>query len=105
MTENKQINVEFTEEMCPHCDILVEIPAYMGIYECPHCHKLIVSCSMCDKQNCNNCKFTIDEQLHHYKQVVEEIKEKIQNEHPFVDCSCGQDILEIIQKCEEVNNE
>ena len=52
---------------------------------------------------CKNC-YELAEQHHRYKQVVKEIKEILQNEHPFVDCSCGQDLLQIIQKCEEVNN-
>lgn len=55
-----------------------------------------------DCRDVRNCDY---KQLHRYKQVVKETKEILQNEHPFVDCSCGEDILKIIQKCEEVNNE
>ncbi len=48
-----------TEEICPNCDATVELPAHLGIYECPECGKLIVACSMCDdsRVNCFKCKF------------------------------------------------
>lgn len=56
-----------TEETCPHCDTTVELPAHLGIYECPECGKLIVACSMCDdgRVTCFKCKFAklTDKQL------------------------------------------
>lgn len=47
-----------TDEICPYCSAEVELPPHKGIFECPECGKLIVSCSMCEpnKQNCSNCK-------------------------------------------------
>lgn len=51
--------LEFIEEICPHCDSTVELPPYLGIYECPVCGKLIVSCASCENagKKCHECKF------------------------------------------------
>ena len=63
----------FTEESCPHCDNIVELPPYKGIYECPECGKLIVCCSTCDWDNisCNSCKYTL--LLKGYDKLTEEL--------------------------------
>ena len=39
-------------------------------------------------------------QNHKYKQALDEIEELCKN-HPFCDCSCGQDILYIINKVKD----
>lgn len=51
----------FIQEQCPYCDNLVDLPPYMGIYECPECGELIVACSLCDMDsvNCDGCKYVI----------------------------------------------
>lgn len=47
-----------TEEICPYCDCIVELPPYLGIYKCPQCGELIISCSLCEKLDCNDCEFS-----------------------------------------------
>lgn len=95
MTDN-----ELTTEMCPHCDTEVEIPPYLGIYECPNCGKLIVACSMCETQNCGNCQYLIREQLYKYKQALEEIKSIVSGKYEALDPLAKQ---QIFQKCEVLN--
>lgn len=57
MTETKQIVFDTVEEPCPYCDALVELPAKLGVYECPICHKQMITCSMCEDMHCKDCKF------------------------------------------------
>lgn len=78
MTDKEQIIC--TEEICPYCDNTVELPPFKGIYECPECKELIVCCSMCEEQSCNECKYTLltqsKEQLSSKTQECEELEEK-----------------------------
>ena len=75
----------FTEESCPHCDNIVELPPYKGIYECPECGKLIVCCSTCDWDNisCNSCKYTllirqINGRINRIKAGLRSVRKRIQ---------------------------
>jgi len=36
-----------TYEVCPHCNVEVELNAELMVQTCPHCGKRIVTCSMC----------------------------------------------------------
>ena len=82
MTDKEQII--YTEEICPYCDRLVELPPFKGIYECPECKELIVCCSMCQEQSCNDCKYTLltqsKESLARKTQECEELKRKLSNQ-------------------------
>lgn len=72
--------LEPAAEMCPHCGVEVELPPYLGIYECLNCGKLIVACSMCENKNCTNCKYRIDEELRAEKQKVQELQAYIKED-------------------------
>lgn len=76
MTDKEQIIC--TEEICPYCDNTVELPPFKGIYKCPECKELIVCCSMCEEQSCNECKYTLltqsKEQLSSKTQECEDLK-------------------------------
>ena len=77
MTDKEQIIC--TEEICPYCDNTVELPPFKGIYECPKCKELIVCCSMCEEQSCNECKYTLltqsKEQLSRKTQECEDLRQ------------------------------
>lgn len=51
---------------------------------------------------CKNC-YELAEQLHHYKQAIENIEEYCKN-HKYTGWVDIKGIFEIIQKCEEVND-
>lgn len=57
---------EDTEEYCPHCDNVFDVPAYKigQVVVCPHCNSFTVACSECSKlhstqseafANCSEC--------------------------------------------------
>ena len=47
------------DETCPHCDhtnkIVWDGESHVG--ECENCHKPLLYCSICDAENCGNCKW------------------------------------------------
>ena len=49
--------LKFIEEICPYCDNVIQLPSYLGIYKCTECKKLMITCSMCENQDCNNCDY------------------------------------------------
>ena len=51
----KDTNYETVEEICTHCDSIVELPARLGVYLCPECKHLIINCSMCERDTCHSC--------------------------------------------------
>lgn len=110
MTDKEQII--YTEETCPYCDSLVELPPFKGIYECPECKELIVCCSMCEEQSCNNCKYTlltqVKEQLARKTQECESLKEEIEVLKDNFDTAtrdCNDLIEELRQECEIWKNQ
>lgn len=56
LTNNDIFNFTI-DEICPNCNTLVELPNRMGIYKCPECGELMISCSICENQNCSDCEF------------------------------------------------
>ena len=49
----------YTDELCPHCDREVRIPARVKpIPNCPKCHKPCIPCSACDHEpkRCVDCE-------------------------------------------------
>ena len=51
--------METTYEWCPYCTDEVVIKADCTIKQkCPTCGKPIVACSVCEKMDCKNCKFS-----------------------------------------------
>ena len=103
MTDKEQII--YTEEICPYCDSTVELPPFKGIYECPECKELIVCCSMCEEQSCNECKYTLltqgKEQLARKTQECENLKEdykELEQRHN----EAFQDFERLKKECEEL---
>lgn len=75
--ENNKLKdkLSITSEICPYCDNEVELPPYLGIYKCPKCGELIISCSMCEKYICDKCAyFKATETLQKLKEVENEQK-------------------------------
>ena len=56
--------------------------------------------------NCEQCEDLrkIQAENERLRECINKIKEMLQNEHPFQDCSCGQDILDKISEAENDNN-
>lgn len=79
LQREKQKN-KSTEEICPHCDAVVELPQNKGIYECSECGKLIVCCSMCENMDCKNCKYSLLIKSVEELQYKEQECEKLDNE-------------------------
>lgn len=99
MTDKEQII--YTEETCPYCDSVVELPPFKGIYECPECKELIVCCSMCQEQSCNDCKYTLltqsKDQLSRKMQECESLKSQLDFEAQQKECFKIQKRLDKLQ--------
>jgi hypothetical protein len=49
-----------TTELCPYCEEEVDLPNKLAIQECPSCHKMIKTCSMCEDKPCDDCPLGSD---------------------------------------------
>lgn len=45
-----------TYELCPECEMQVQLKAALSIQVCPNCGKHIIACSMCEDMNCSSCE-------------------------------------------------